>query len=340
MMEWLANISVKWVLVAVGLLLMARLLLQWAQRPSLENTAREFIESAVIAIVVVFLVIRPYFFQAYFIPSASMRPTLLESDRILVNKLATRLGNPQRGEIIVFRPPADRVPEPKDYIKRVVGLPGEVIEVVPPRLLVDGKTLLRLTQESSSQVSERNFQQGEVGFTYPLRGGDVTLSNEAATVNSGLDQDVKVIVYGPQDVIREEVDAVYLNGEPVRVVAFPPLVPSQDLTRWGGDADLEGTVYSVNGNPRLILVRGRKLSLDPGHVLVDGQRLKEPYLAEPPEYAMGPVQIPPEHYFMMGDNRNQSFDSHSWGPLPADRIIGRADLLFWPPSRIRLIPHH
>jgi hypothetical protein len=221
----------------------------------------------------------------------------------------------------------------------VIGVPGDTVEVVPPRVLVDDRTLLRLTQDSASMVSESNYERQDIGFTYPLRGGDVSLDAGVATVNSGLDQDLKVIAYGPGDVIRAEADAVYLNGKPVRAVAFGPLAPSGDLTQWGGDPGLEGTVYSVNGNPRLILVRGRSVSVDEGHVLLNGTRLVEPYLAEPPEYAMPPARIPPKHYFMMGDNRNQSFDSHAWGPLPEERILGRAELIFWPPSRMRLIRH-
>jgi signal peptidase I len=99
-------------------------------------------------------------------------------------------------------------------------------------------------------------------------------------------------------------------------------------------------VCSVNGNPRLILVEGHRLSLDVGHVLVNDQRLKEPYVAEDPAYAMGPLRVPQGHYFVLGDNRNMSFDSHAWGPLDRRRIHGRAEILFWPVNRMRYIPGH
>ncbi|HEU4753560.1 MAG TPA: signal peptidase I [Armatimonadota bacterium] len=340
-MEWLANISVKWVLVAVGLLAVVRLLVltrwkRWKGAP----TAREFIEAALVAVVIVFLVVRPYFFQAYFIPSPSMRPTLMESDRILVNKLTLRFSPPHRQEIWVFRPPADRVPEEKDYIKRVIGLPGETVEVVPTRLMVDGKRLIRFTRDPASTVAEQNFEHTPIGFTLPLGKGSVTLRDNVASINPGLYEDLKVIPYGPRDRIRADRFTVYVNDRLVYAVSMGRLTTSDALSQWGGDPSLEGTVYSVSGNPRLILVRGRELTLDPGHVLINGRRLDEPYLAEPPLYAMRPLRIPPAHYFMMGDNRNESFDSHAWGPLDAGALTGRAELIFWPPSRMRLIPHH
>jgi signal peptidase I len=338
-MEWLANLTVKWVLVAVGLLVALRTLLVHAKRRTPERrAARELLDSALIALVVVFLLVRPYLFQAYYIPSASMHPTLRESDRLLVNKLVYHLHPPRRGDIVVFRPPEDRVADRKDYIKRIVGLPGETVEVVPERLLVDGRILMRITRESASEIREENFRpEASVGFTFATRGGSAILSDGVATVTAGLDEAVRVAPFGPGDEVRVTQTEVYLNGRPLLVVAFGPIESSHDLTQWGGDPGLEGTVYSVNGNPRLILVRGKRLDLDDGHVLVSGRRLEEGYLAEEPAYAMARMRVPYGSYFVMGDNRNFSYDSHRWGPLPADHIIGRADVLFWPLRRAGIL---
>lgn len=339
-MEWLANLSVKSVLVLIGLVLLVRAWLQRAEKEDLTlAAAREFLEAGLIAIVLVFLVVRPYIIQAYFIPSESMHPTLLEADRLLVNKFIYHFTHPQRAEIVVFRPPEERVPEQKDFIKRVIGLPGEVIEVVPERLVVDGRTLMRITRQSSSEMMQENFRpEASVGFTYPLRGGTVEVDRSGvATLTGALDQDLKVAVYRSGDVVQKLPDAVFLNHRQLLGVAFGDITTSYELTQWGGDPDLRGTVYSVYGNPRLILVQGRKLTLDTGHVLVNGRRLPEPYVADDPTYAMAPLRIPPGHYFVMGDNRNHSYDSHAWGPLPLDHVIGRAEVLFWPPNRCGLI---
>jgi len=74
-----------------------------------------------------------------------------------------------------------------------------------------------------------------------------------------------------------------------------------------------------------------------GKVYLDNQPQKEDYIAELPEYSWGPAQVPEDKLFMMGDNRNNSNDSHIWGFLPTENIIGRACFRFWPPNRIGLI---
>lgn len=76
------------------------------------------------------------------------------------------------------------------------------------------------------------------------------------------------------------------------------------------------------------------LVLEPGAVLVNGKPLNEPYINEDPGYDMPAVQIPPGYYFMMGDNRNNSADSHYWGLLERYRMVGPARVTFWPLGRI------
>jgi signal peptidase I len=343
-MEWLANLSIQWVLVAIGLLVIGRAILvrlgtAGPQSPSMAVAAvLEFIDAALAALAIVFLFIRPFFIQAYFIPSESMHPTLLESDRIVVNKLLYRFRSPHRGELLVFRPPpSPRIPDAtKDYIKRVIGLPGETVEIVPQRLLIDGKTLMRLTRQPASDLRQEAYPpNANLGFTFPLEGGSARVDDGMARISPGLAQELKVLVYHPGDVAWQDGNYVYVNGKPALASAFGPLEESHDLTQWGGDDQVVGTVFAVNGTPRLVLVQGNKLTLDPGHVRIDGRRLEEGYLAEEILYPMPPVRLPAGVYFMLGDNRNHSLDSHVWGPLPRDRIIGRAEGIFWPPRRCR-----
>ncbi len=73
-------------------------------------------------------------------PPGSMKPTLLVGDFILVNKLVYRLSEPQRGDIVVFRWPVN--PE-IDFIKRIVGVPGDKVEVVGDRVFINGRELPR-----------------------------------------------------------------------------------------------------------------------------------------------------------------------------------------------------
>jgi signal peptidase I len=86
---------------------------------------------------------------------------------------------------------------------------------------------------------------------------------------------------------------------------------------------------------RLIGKPGETLNIDQGLVYINDQPLREDYIAEPPYYQWGPDTIPNGFYFMLGDNRNESFDSHAWGYVPQDHIIGKAYKISWPPARIR-----
>ncbi len=85
---------------------------------------------------------------------------------------------------------------------------------------------------------------------------------------------------------------------------------------------------------RIIGTSGQVIAVDNGQVYVDNQPLTEEYIAEPPDYQWGPKPVPPEQLFVMGDNRNHSNDSHIWGFLPIENVIGRATFRFWPPNRI------
>lgn len=112
-----------------------------------KSKTREYIESLIIAAVIAFLV-RGFIVQAFKIPSSSMEQTLLIGDHLLVNRLSYvmkvpftdialfRLGNPERGDVVVFRYPVDRS---KDFIKRVVGKEGDVVEIRDKVVFVNGK---------------------------------------------------------------------------------------------------------------------------------------------------------------------------------------------------------
>ena len=127
-----------------------------------KSVVREYTESIIIAVVLA-LVIRTFVVQAFKIPSGSMEDTLLIGDHILVNKLSYGLqipflnakvrvfglvGDPNRGDIIVFPFPRD---PSRDFIKRVVGLPGDRIEVRSHRAYINGEPL----KESYVKLDER-----------------------------------------------------------------------------------------------------------------------------------------------------------------------------------------
>ena len=101
----------------------------------------------VVVAVLVAILLRTFVVQTFFIPSGSMEPTLQIGDRILVNKLSYDLHGVHRGDIVVFsRPPAENCggPEVNDLVKRVIGLPGDVLSVSGGHVYVDGKRLARV----------------------------------------------------------------------------------------------------------------------------------------------------------------------------------------------------
>ncbi|MFQ4140195.1 signal peptidase I [Nodosilinea sp. PGN35] len=85
---------------------------------------------------------------------------------------------------------------------------------------------------------------------------------------------------------------------------------------------------------RVIAEPGQTIAVRQGQVIVDGEPLQEPYILEAPAYPLEPVTVPAGQVFVMGDNRNDSNDSHVWGALPQGNIIGRARFRFWPLDRI------
>lgn len=90
---------------------------------------------------VIALLIKTFLFQAFYIPSGSMLPTLEENDRVLVNKLSYRLHDVGRADIVVFDAPADQQADVDHLVKRVIGLPGETIEGREGKILIDGEVL-------------------------------------------------------------------------------------------------------------------------------------------------------------------------------------------------------
>jgi signal peptidase I len=125
------------------------------------SLARELPVLVLVALLIA-LLLKTFLVQAFFIPSPSMIPTLRPGDRILVNRLAYRFGDIQRGDVVVFSDPSaahDRGtlstilhflvegigvarPQDEDFVKRVIGLPGDTVEVSNGRVFVNGRALI------------------------------------------------------------------------------------------------------------------------------------------------------------------------------------------------------
>ncbi|MBP8048245.1 MAG: signal peptidase I [Anaerolineales bacterium] len=89
---------------------------------------------------------------------------------------------------------------------------------------------------------------------------------------------------------------------------------------------------------RVIGLPGDRIEVNEGIVYVNGQALEEPYIAAPPAYS-SQWNVPEDRLFVLGDNRNDSSDSHSWGFLPFENVVGKAVLIYWPPPMWDVIEH-
>jgi len=198
-----------------------------------KSLIREYIEAFAIAILLA-LFIRTFIVQAFKIPSGSMKPTLLIGDHLLVNKfiygiklpyldrIIVPIKNPKRGDVIVFKWPKD---ESKDFIKRVIGVEGDVIEIKEDRLFINNEEI------TSEHVGDFNDED------YPN--------------------------------VAEE---------------------------------LEESLGDVK------------------HHILDQEKRYENF---------GPVNVPANSVFVMGDNRDNSEDSRYWGFVTLNKIKGKAMIIYW-----------
>lgn len=90
---------------------------------------------------------------------------------------------------------------------------------------------------------------------------------------------------------------------------------------------------------RVIGVPGDEIAVSNRQVTVNGVALDEPYINSAPTYN-GNWDVPEGQYFVLGDNRNNSSDSHTWSFLPEENIVGKAMFIYWPPLDWSLVPHH
>lgn len=99
----------------------------------------------------------------------------------------------------------------------------------------------------------------------------------------------------------------------------------------------EVIVFQFSDNPpkdyikRVIGLPGETVEVRQGQVYINGQPLDEPWRPNPGSYTKTPITLGPDEYYVLGDNRNNSSDSHLWGPIHRSRIIGKAWFIYWPP---------
>jgi len=88
---------------------------------------------------------------------------------------------------------------------------------------------------------------------------------------------------------------------------------------------------------RVIALPGDTIEVKDGEVYLNGVSLTEPYIAQSPRYSLSAREIPEGEYFVLGDNRNNADDSHVWGAVPRENIVGKVWFIYWPPQRWQLV---
>ncbi len=186
-----------------------------------KSALREWIEAAVFAAFLAFCIIRPFIVQAFKIPTGSMRPTLIEGDLILVNKFIygakipfTHLRLPQvreikRGDVVVFIYPED---DKKDFIKRMVGLPGDVVEIRRGTIFVNDKPVLDPVFNQRYYYNRGDFAKDGQKLIVP-QGNYFVLGD-----NSGSSKDSRYWGFVPKDNILGEAMVIYWPPQRIRII--------------------------------------------------------------------------------------------------------------------------
>jgi signal peptidase I len=289
--------------VRAGLPVLDSLVDELIKRPP-KSTTRDYVES-IGAAVLIALALRAFVIEAFKIPSSSMYPTLEIGDHIFVNKFIYgvripftskklfELREPRHGEVIVFMQPCQ--PE-RDYIKRVIALPGETVEVRCDVVYVNGKPIpSQLVQGEGCQYEDRDENDP--------RWLTKTCSRYRETVD-GLSYDT----YHDDDRPRL-VEELRMTGNLT--------------TPNSNDYPSAGQPFTCSA-PRQPEPPREARNQAPGQIVTTKETRFLPSVCQTHRHYV----VPPGHVFVMGDNRANSNDSRVWGSVPIENIKGKA-LFIW-----------
>jgi signal peptidase I len=274
------------------------------------------------------LLLRNYAIASFYIPSGSMENTLMTHDLLIADKFSYKVlqQDPRRGDIMIFQYPLDRK---KDYIKRVIGLPGDIVKIRDKTVYVNGTPL------NEDYIKEKPWQ--DYGPKTVPRAGDYdfiyTSDPLIVAPTTGSSGDQKHIDFETIDRFDYTGIVSYqLESTPESAV----LAGKVALKELGGGVDRHINLHAglfTEGSDTPLAVRELKVTQPEEKLSFGFAGLEQG------RYTLRVFIIQRDCYLMMGDNRNDSRDGRAWGFVPRDYFEGRAMVVFWPPQRIKVIKH-
>jgi signal peptidase I len=259
-------------------------------RPTPSGTRWDLILGGVGALVGAFVLMRVYYIEGFKIPSGGQIPTLQIGDHLFINKLAYRLGAPERGDMIVFAHPCE--PD-KDFVERVVALGGDTVELRCDVLYVN--SVAAPTRPSPGECHYWDFDMHD--------GWD---RDECTQYTETIGEVEHSILSAPDRPERDRERSSAAPGDYPRVQGrhdFPAdRAPSCDAAQSGADDRPAGHVEE---------------SAPESGKVAGACRPQRRY------------RVPDGHVFTLGDNRDNSSDSRAWGPVPVENIKGRLIGIWW-----------
>jgi signal peptidase I len=294
---------------------------------------REYAESIITAFLIA-MVIRAFVIQAFKIPTGSMEPTLhgdpRNGDRIFVNKFIygaripfidksfPKVRDPKRGDIIVFTTKGiPGLDQNKDYIKRLIALPGETVEIKGGNIYINGRKTIE-------KEINKNIYTNSVTTLYPM---------DISKKGIKIPETFFLIWDSEKDSYYMLSKAIYKIPEEIKFgdkFMFDP----KNIKYMDNDIPFPAE-YIADGS---INAECRNDGVYVNEAKVKDGNIKEIY-ALLGQYGMSehPIKVPEGYYYVLGDNSENSKDSRFWGFVPIKNVKGEALVIWWPPKRWRVI---
>jgi len=264
-----------------------------ALRDRYESLVQELLETVLLTVLL--FGVAKFSVQNFQVDGVSMVPTLQNNEMILVDKVSYHFHNglPSRGDIIVFHAPPATGQSGRDFIKRVIGLPGDTVAVMPDTLLVDGKPAFQLNDCAGDP--DANFQHTpQRGLRWPDREQSPWVQNNALFENGK-----PWVVVTPSGRAEIRGGQLWANGQRLTSVGGPGRYLLSDLSSFGAVPSVQGSAYYLSTNmpdddqPTAVVLKGKRLTLRPGWVSINGRALKEPYARQSWSYLRRPHRYYP-----------------------------------------------